>query len=128
MEKAEVTAFAILDETSLTLGDVSDWRVGDLIPLKAAADTKIRLDCKGQSLFWCELGQAKGHYTLKMADRVDNRGNAARAIPRTCRRGPTKLNPAPREDDMAEAEELLQTAAPTTEGLDDAARRRSAQT
>ncbi len=72
IEKAEVTAFAVLDEASLTLGDVSGWRVGDLLPLKAAADTKIRLDCKGQSLFWCELGQAKGHYTLKMADRVDN--------------------------------------------------------
>ena len=57
--------------TDLTLGDISDWRVGDLLPLKASAVTKIRLDCKSQPLFWCELGQAKGHYTLKMADRVD---------------------------------------------------------
>ena len=71
VEKAEVTAFAVLDETSLTLGDISGWKVGDVLPLKASAATKIRLDCKGQPLFWCELGQAKGHYTLKVADGVD---------------------------------------------------------
>ena len=71
VERAEVNAFAILDETSLTLGEVSDWRVGDLLPLKAAAGARVRLECKGQSLFWCELGQARGHYTLTMADRID---------------------------------------------------------
>ena len=72
VEKAEVTAFAILDENSLTLGEISGWRVGDIVPLKATTATKIRLDCRNQALFWCELGQAKGHYTLKVADRVDN--------------------------------------------------------
>lgn len=71
VQKAEVKALAILDEQSLTLGDVSRWRVGDILPLKASAVTKVRLDCKNQPLFWSELGQDKGHYTLKMIDRVD---------------------------------------------------------
>lgn len=71
VQKTEVKAVAVLDEQSLTLGDISAWRVGDLLPLKASAVTKTRLDCKNQPLFWCELGQAKGHYTLKVADRVD---------------------------------------------------------
>jgi flagellar motor switch protein FliM len=71
VQKTEVKAVAILDEQSLTLGDISSWKVGDVLPLKASNVTKIRLDCKNQPLFWSELGQAKGHYTLKMADKVD---------------------------------------------------------
>lgn len=71
VQKAGVKSVAILDEQTLTLGDVSGWRVGDLLPLNATAASMLRLDCKNQPLFWCELGQAKGHYTLKVADRVD---------------------------------------------------------
>lgn len=72
IEKAEVTAYAILDENELCLGEVSSWKVGDVIPLKASIATRIRLDCKSQALFWCDLGQAKGHYTLNIEDKVDN--------------------------------------------------------
>ncbi len=71
VQKAEVKAVGILDEQTATLGDISGWRVGDVIPLKASALNRVRLDCKGQPLFWCDLGQAKGHYTLKVSDRVD---------------------------------------------------------
>lgn len=71
VQKAEVKAVGILDEQTLTLGDISSWRVGDTIPLKSSSVSKVRLDCKNQPLFWCELGQAKGHYTLKVADRVN---------------------------------------------------------
>ena len=72
VQKAEITAVAILDEKSLTLGDISQWRVGDVLPINASAVSKVRLDCKNQPLFLCDLGQAKGHYTLKVADRVDS--------------------------------------------------------
>lgn len=71
VQKAEVLAVGVLDEQTLTLGDVATWRVGDLLPLKASAASKVRLDCRQQPLFWCELGQANGNYTLKIADRVD---------------------------------------------------------
>jgi flagellar motor switch protein FliM len=71
VQKAEVKAVGILDEQTVTLGDISSWRVGDVIPLKASALNRVRLDCKGQPLFSCDLGQAKGHYTLKVAERVD---------------------------------------------------------
>jgi flagellar motor switch protein FliM len=71
VQKAEITAVAILDEKSLTLGEISQWRVGDVLPINAGAVSKVRLDCKDQPLFLCDLGQAKGHYTLKVADRVD---------------------------------------------------------
>ncbi len=71
VQKAGVKAVAVLDEQTLTLGDISSWRVGDLLPLKANPATKLRLDCKNQPLFWCELGQDKGHYTLKVDDKVD---------------------------------------------------------
>jgi flagellar motor switch protein FliM len=71
VQKAEVEAIAVLEEQSATLGDISGWRVGDVLPIKPAAVSKVRLDCKGQALFWCELGQAKGHYTLKVAEPVN---------------------------------------------------------
>ena len=71
VQKAGVRAVAILDEQTLSLGDIANWRAGDLLPLNATAASKIRLDCKSQPLFWCELGQAKGHYTLNIAERVN---------------------------------------------------------
>jgi flagellar motor switch protein FliM len=71
VQKAEVTAVGILDEQTFSLGEISSWKAGDVIPLKAAAVSQVRLDCMSQPLFWCELGQAKGVYTLKVADRVN---------------------------------------------------------
>ena len=71
VQKAEVKAVGVLDEQTVTLGDISGWKVGDVLPLKAAAISRVRLDCKGQPLFWCELGQSKGQYTLKVAEKVN---------------------------------------------------------
>jgi flagellar motor switch protein FliM len=71
VQKAEVKVIGILDESSATLGEISDWKVGDILPLKPSALTQVRFDCKNQPLFWCELGQAKGVYTLKISDRVN---------------------------------------------------------
>ncbi len=71
VQKAEITAVGILDEKTVTLGEISEWRVGDILPVNASALSKVRLDCKNQPLFWCDLGQSKGHYTLKVSDPVD---------------------------------------------------------
>jgi flagellar motor switch protein FliM len=71
VQKAEVKVTGILDESSATLGEISDWKVGNVLPLKPSALTQVRVDCKNQPLFWCELGQAKGVYTLKIVDRVN---------------------------------------------------------
>jgi flagellar motor switch protein FliM len=71
VQKAEVKVTGILDESSTTLGEISNWKVGDVLPLKPSALTQVRLDCKSQPLFWCELGQSQGVYTLKVSDRVN---------------------------------------------------------
>jgi len=71
VQKTEVKALAILDEQSLMLGDISSWRIGDVLPLKGASATRVRLDCKQQPLFWCELSQAQGRYSLRTIDRAD---------------------------------------------------------
>lgn len=71
VQKAEVKVVGVLDESEATLGEISNWKVGDVLPLKPSALTQVRFDCKNQPLFWCELGQAKGLYTLKIADRVN---------------------------------------------------------
>ncbi|MGO9389828.1 FliM/FliN family flagellar motor switch protein, partial [Rhodoblastus sp.] len=71
VQKAEIAAIGILDEKTVMLGEISQWRVGDILPVNASALSKVRLDCKNQPLFWCDLGQSRGHYTLKVSDRVD---------------------------------------------------------
>jgi flagellar motor switch protein FliM len=71
VQKAEVKITGVLDERTVTLGEISDWKIGDVLPLKSSALTKVRFDCKSQPLFWCELGQANGLYTLKIANRVN---------------------------------------------------------
>jgi flagellar motor switch protein FliM len=71
VQKTEVRAVAVLDEQTLTLGEISSWRVGDVAPLMASAGAMTRLDCKDQPLFWCELSQANGHFTLKLVEPVD---------------------------------------------------------
>ena len=38
---------------------------------KPTALTQVRLDCKSQPLFWCELGQAKGITRSTIAERVN---------------------------------------------------------
>ncbi|MBB4199381.1 hypothetical protein CCR94_05985 [Rhodoblastus sphagnicola] len=71
VQKAEVRITGVLDEYEETLGAISEWKIGDVLPLKPSALTRVRFDCKSQALFWCELGQSKGVYTLKVAERVN---------------------------------------------------------
>jgi flagellar motor switch protein FliM len=71
VQKAEVRVTGVLDELESTLGDISAWKIGDVLPLKPSALSQVRFDCKNQPLFWCELGQSKGVYTLKVSSRVN---------------------------------------------------------
>jgi flagellar motor switch protein FliM len=72
VSKADVTVQAILEEDGFTLGDIADLRVGNVLHLQSTAKSRVRLECNSEPLFWCQLGQADGKYTLRVDDAYDN--------------------------------------------------------
>jgi flagellar motor switch protein FliM len=73
IERTEVALTAVLEEQMLTLDDVANFQIGQVIDLRATPRSLIRLECNDQTLFWCHLGQSEGCYSLKIADPVDQK-------------------------------------------------------
>ncbi len=72
LKRTEIVATGILDELTMTLGDIAALRVGDMLHLKASALSKVKLESRGQPLFFCQLGQANGVYTLCINERAEH--------------------------------------------------------
>lgn len=73
IQRTEVQLKAVLEEHMLTLDEVANLRVGQVIELDATPRTLIRLECNDQLLYWCELGQSNGSYALRVTDPVDQK-------------------------------------------------------
>lgn len=71
VKKTEVTLRAVLEERTLTLGEIADLRIGQVLPLDATPKSRVKLEGQDQPLFWCEVGQANGAYVLRI-DEVIN--------------------------------------------------------
>jgi flagellar motor switch protein FliM len=69
--RANVTLSAILDERASLLGEISSFRVGQIVELKATVNSPVRVECNGERLLWCNLGKSNGVYTLRVRDFVD---------------------------------------------------------
>ncbi|ATQ69688.1 MULTISPECIES: FliM/FliN family flagellar motor switch protein [Methylosinus] len=67
----EVSLTAVMERRDLTLGDVARFEVGQIVELPVSPTGLIALECEGQTLFWCEIGQKDGAYTIRIADFVD---------------------------------------------------------
>jgi len=59
---------ATLDGGTITLGDVAQLKVGEILELDIPVDSPVRLSSNDEDLFWCELGQADGAFTLKIIE------------------------------------------------------------
>lgn len=70
--RTEIAVRGLIEEHQLTLADIGGLHVGQVVPLQASATTKVKLECNGQAIFWCELGQADGRYTLRVDELIDN--------------------------------------------------------
>lgn len=68
VEAADVAISAIIDQRVMTLGDIDAFRVGSLIELRPDAINRILLSSDGAPLFTGQLGQASGHYTVRIDD------------------------------------------------------------
>jgi flagellar motor switch protein FliM len=73
--RTEVTVRGVIEERQLTLDDIASLRAGEALTLQANAKTKVRLECNAEPLFFCDLGQAGGFYTLRTGDFVDQQEN-----------------------------------------------------
>ena len=77
INRTDVTLTAILEERRVTLAEVAALRVGQVIPLDAQLDGRIRLECNNQPLFMCAIGQLEGAYTLRVDETLEHPGRTS---------------------------------------------------
>ena len=73
VHRTEVTLSAVLDEKMISLEDVVQFKVGQVLELEATPRTLARLESNNQVLFWCQIGQLDGYYAMQVADPVDQK-------------------------------------------------------
>lgn len=69
--RAEVTIRAVIEEGGFTLADIASLEVGKVLQLQATPNSRVKLEGNAEPLFWCQLGQSEGKYTLRVEDAVD---------------------------------------------------------
>ncbi len=69
--RAAVTVRAVIEEHGFTLGDIAELQVGKILQLQATPRSRVKLEGNSEPLFWCQLGQAEGKYTLRTEEAVD---------------------------------------------------------
>jgi flagellar motor switch protein FliM len=69
--RAQVTLTAILDERPGLLAEVLNLKVGQIVELQATAQSRVRVECNGERLMWCDFGKSGGAYTLRFDSFVD---------------------------------------------------------
>lgn len=70
--RAAVTIRAVIEEQGFTLADIADLQVGKILELQATSRSRVKLEGNSEPLFWCQLGQADGKYTLRIEDSIDS--------------------------------------------------------
>ncbi len=60
----------ILDEHTLTVDEIIGFAPGSTIPLTAGPEKLARVECEGQSLFKCRIGEQSGAYLLRVEEPV----------------------------------------------------------
>ncbi|MGO4870866.1 MAG: FliM/FliN family flagellar motor switch protein [Roseiarcus sp.] len=69
--KTRIAVTAVLDELEMTLGDIADLAVGQVLSLHGAGMGRVRLECGGREMFWCTLGQGEGRYSLEIEEPIE---------------------------------------------------------
>jgi flagellar motor switch protein FliM len=69
--RTSVALTAILDERLIPLEDIANLHAGQILQLGATAQTRVRVECNGEPLLWCQLGKSNGAYTLRVDGPID---------------------------------------------------------
>ncbi len=98
--KARIAVTAVLDELEMTLGDVADLAVGQVLNLHGAGMGRVRLECAGREMFWCKLAQGEGRYSLEIEEPIEQEIDpvAAASVHRPARVG--KRDEQPRKESL----------------------------
>jgi flagellar motor switch protein FliM len=70
VQQTRLPVTAVLEEVPMSLGDIANFEVGGLLPLQCSDFDAIRLECSGQGMFTCKLGQADGRYRLEVKSAI----------------------------------------------------------
>jgi flagellar motor switch protein FliM len=70
--QTEIELSATIVRKGLTLEDVADFEIGQIIELPIAPTALIQFECQGRPLFRCQLGQRDGSYTVRIEEFVDD--------------------------------------------------------
>lgn len=57
---------AVLDGNVLTLGEIANLQVGQVLQLDSTPDSPVKIVCNGMDLMACRLGQSNGRFYLKV--------------------------------------------------------------
>jgi flagellar motor switch protein FliM len=71
LTRADVTLTAILEERPGLLAEVFGLAAGQIIELEATPQSRVRVECNGEPLIWCDLGKSSGVYTLRVDSFID---------------------------------------------------------
>ncbi|WP_342108176.1 flagellar motor switch protein FliM [Methylobacterium sp. SI9] len=71
VQKTPVTLKAILEERPLTLGEITDLKVGQVLELRATPRSRAKLVGNDRDLFWCDVGQSDGGIVLRVDRYID---------------------------------------------------------
>jgi flagellar motor switch protein FliM len=74
VKNTAVKVTAVLDEKRVSLAEVAAFKVGQVIPLDARIDGRIKLVCNNQPLFMCEIGQLEGAYSVRVDEALEKPG------------------------------------------------------
>lgn len=66
LQQTDMTFQATIDGGQVSLGKISALKIGQVLELDIPADSPVRLGSEEQDLFWCELGQSDGVFTLRV--------------------------------------------------------------
>jgi flagellar motor switch protein FliM len=67
LKQTRLPLTAILEELTMSLGDVANFRIGGVLSLQSCDFDSVRLECAGRGMFLCRLGQGDGRYRLEIA-------------------------------------------------------------
>ena len=99
--QAPVVLAAYLDAKPLTLGALSELKVGQILAMPADARTRAALVGDGRTLYRGEIGQAEGYYSLRVDEVVAEPPQANGRAPQANGRAPQANERAPRAFDRA---------------------------
>ncbi|QBR72661.1 flagellar motor switch protein FliM [Beijerinckiaceae bacterium] len=69
--RTEIAVRGVIEERHFTLGDIAGLEIGKVLSLQATAKSRVKLECNAEPLFWCDLGQGDGLYTLRIDEFVN---------------------------------------------------------